>query len=82
MKKKKTEVEVKIPLGVIDLHRVAADNVTLYTDITLRDLFAAAAIGGILHGASSAGIPKDKKAWLAEDAYEMADAMLNERGKK
>lgn len=48
------------------------------TDITLRDLFAAAALAG---GLANAKEPMAGHAWWAEGAYLFADAMLEVREK-
>ena len=47
-------------------------------DITLRDLFAAAALAGLLGNSSHDNLEPDE--W-ASDAGRMADAMLEERAK-
>lgn len=57
----------------------------LETDITLRDLFAASALGGVLNNNSLLSlVPKDisMSEWASRNAYIYADAMLEERRKK
>ena len=49
----------------------------IYTGMTLRDYFAAKAMLGLL---TSTRISKPD--WIANDSYEMADAMLKAREKK
>jgi vacuolar-type H+-ATPase catalytic subunit A/Vma1 len=49
----------------------------IYTGMTLRDYFAAKAMQGLL---TSTRISKPD--WIANDSYEMADAMLKAREKK
>jgi hypothetical protein len=44
--------------------------------MTLRDYFAAKAMLGLLNSTRIS-----QPDWIAKDAYEMADAMLKERGK-
>jgi len=52
---------------------------TAFTDITLRDLFAAFAMGGgMASGRTSRGLSAQM---IAEAAYQIANAMLAERSK-
>jgi hypothetical protein len=52
-----------------------------YSDVTLRDLFAAAALTGLRANQASGGW-SDKPEKIAEYAYRDADAMLAERAKE
>ena len=61
------------PLFIVD---GTSDYMRAWTDITLRDLFAMAALSGML-SAEKLGTPAD----FGDDAYKYADAMLAQRVK-
>lgn len=55
------------------------------TDITLRDLFAAAVLAGDNlneHDWGTVGVPKDPRPIISKSCYDMADAMLAERARR